>query len=143
MEVSFSDLKEKEIINIYDGKKLGHIVDILFDHATGSIQGIVVPGERKLFKKGDDIFIPLGRLKKIGDDVILVTLNFNGVGGQKGNLNSNYNISEKQNRQIYSQNSYRNNTRSAQSDFKGQGQSNNQVRESYIRYKPVNSRKYK
>ena len=30
MELSFLDLKEREIINVYDGKKLGRIIDIVF-----------------------------------------------------------------------------------------------------------------
>lgn len=74
MEVCFSDLKEKEIVNVYDGKKLGRIVDVLFDTASGQVKGIVVPGDKKLFRKNEDIFVPLERLKKIGDDVILVSL---------------------------------------------------------------------
>lgn len=74
MEVSFSELKEKEIINVLDGRKLGRIIDILFETSSGAVKGIVVPGEKKLFRKGDDIFIPLDKLKKIGDDVILVSL---------------------------------------------------------------------
>ncbi len=78
MEVCFSDLKEKEIVNIFDGKKLGRIIDILFDASSGVVRGIVVPGDRKLFRKNDDIFVPLERLKKIGDDVILVSLHSSG-----------------------------------------------------------------
>ena len=74
MEVSFSELKEKEIINVFDGKKLGRIIDILFDNSSGTVRGVVVPGEKKLFRKGEDIFVPLEKLKKIGDDVILVSL---------------------------------------------------------------------
>ena len=74
MEVSFTELKEKEIVNVSDGKKLGHIVDILFDNSSGSVRGIIVPGEKRVFRKSEDVFIPLERLKKIGDDVILVNL---------------------------------------------------------------------
>ena len=74
MDISFADLKEKEIINVFDGKKLGRILDILFDVSSGAVRGIVVPGERKIFRKNDDIFVPLERIKRIGDDVILVSL---------------------------------------------------------------------
>ena len=74
MEISFTELKEKEVINVFDGKKLGRIVDILFDCISGEVKGIVVPGERKLFHKNEDLFVPLNRLKKIGNDVILVVL---------------------------------------------------------------------
>ena len=74
MDISFADLKEKEIINVFDGKKLGRIVDILFDGSSGVVRGIVVPGERKLFRKNEDVFVSLERIRKIGDDVILVSL---------------------------------------------------------------------
>ena len=42
MEISFTELKEKEVINVFDGKKLGRIVDILFDCISGEVKGIVV-----------------------------------------------------------------------------------------------------
>ena len=70
MEILFTDLKEKEVVNVYDGKKLGRIIDLVFDIQTGKVIGIVVPGERKIFRRADDIFVPLEKLKRIGDDVI-------------------------------------------------------------------------
>ena len=72
METSFTALKEKEIINLNNGKKLGRIIDIVFDNQTGKVQGILLPGDKKLFHKADNIFVPLQNLKKIGDDVILI-----------------------------------------------------------------------
>ena len=74
MEITFNELKSKDIINIYDGKRLGKAMDISFDKQTGSIIGIVVPGERRMFKKPEDIFIPIHLIKKIGEDVLLVKL---------------------------------------------------------------------
>ena len=74
MELSFLDLKEREIINVYDGKKLGHVTDIVFNNETGIVRGIVVPGDKKIFRKDEDIFIPIDKIKRIGNDVILVGL---------------------------------------------------------------------
>ena len=74
MEVSFSQLKEKEIINLFDGKKLGRVIDVVFESSNGVVKGIVVPGERKIFRKNEDVFISLEKIRKIGDDVILVSL---------------------------------------------------------------------
>ena len=74
MDISFSEMKEKEIINVFDGRKLGHVVDILFDVANGTVQGFFVPGEKKFLKRSEDVFVPLDKIKKIGDDVILVKL---------------------------------------------------------------------
>lgn len=74
MDITFSSIRSKEVINLYDGKRLGHIFDVYIDKDTGSVLGYVVPGLKKVFKKSDDIFIPLANIKKIGDDVILVKL---------------------------------------------------------------------
>lgn len=74
MEISFVDIREKEVINIYDGKKLGHIIDIMFDRQTGRVTGVVVPGIKRFMRKTEDIFVPIENLKKIGEDVLLVRL---------------------------------------------------------------------
>ncbi len=78
MEISFCELRTKEVVNICDGKKLGNIVDIVFNSCTCKITGIVVPGERSFFsfiKSNPDVFIPFCKIRKIGKDVILVELN--------------------------------------------------------------------
>ncbi|NLJ40003.1 MAG: YlmC/YmxH family sporulation protein [Clostridiales bacterium] len=70
-----SDFRQKEIINIRDGKRLGTIIDMEFDLNAGRITAIVVPGPSKFMGllKGDrDYVIPWDRIKKMGDDVILV-----------------------------------------------------------------------
>jgi len=74
MDITFNTLRSKEIINVFDGKCLGKISDISFDNLTGKIVGFIVPGIKKVFKKSEDIFIPLELIKKIGEDVILVKL---------------------------------------------------------------------
>ena len=74
MDISFVDIREKEVINIFDGKKLGHIIDIVFDSASGQVHGVVVPGIKKFMRKSEDIFVPISNLKKIGEDVLLIKL---------------------------------------------------------------------
>lgn len=77
METSFCELRGKEVINIVDGKKLGRIIDLVFDDCTGKIFGIVVPSYNKswnIFKQSDDIFIPFNCICKFGDDAILVRI---------------------------------------------------------------------
>jgi len=72
-----SDFRQKEVINIRDGKKLGAIIDMEFDLQAGKITAIVVPGPNKWMGilKGDrDIVIPWEKIKKVGDDVILVDI---------------------------------------------------------------------
>lgn len=77
MELSFCELRAKEVVNICDGKKMGNIIDLIFDSSCARITGLVVPGEKSflsIFKSSSDIFIPYNRIRKIGTDIILVEL---------------------------------------------------------------------
>ena len=77
MESSFLELRCKEVVNSVDGKRLGHIVDIVFELESGRVCGLVVPGNKNFwnaFKGGSEIFIPYSQIVKIGDDTILVEL---------------------------------------------------------------------
>ena len=70
------ELRQKEVINIFDAKRLGFVSDVEVSIERGAIEAIVVPGRAKLFNIGtnSDIVIPWNKIKKIGDDVILVEL---------------------------------------------------------------------
>ena len=79
VEYTFCELREKEVVNVADGKKLGRISDIAFTE-KGQVVGLIVPGDRKFMKNvtgADTIFIPYDCVLKIGNDVILVDLNNN------------------------------------------------------------------
>ena len=69
------DLRQKEVININDGNRLGFVCDVEVNICKGEIEAIVVPGKMKLlnFSKKDDIVIPWCDVKVIGD-VILVDI---------------------------------------------------------------------
>jgi len=70
-----SELREREVVNILDGRRLGLASDLEIEAETGRIKAIVVPGPGKflwLFGKSEDFVIPWERIKKIGVDVILV-----------------------------------------------------------------------
>lgn len=76
MEISFSELRAKMVVNLTDGRRLGHIIDLIFDQNNARILGVVVPGGRGgLFKGREDLFIPYQCICKIGLDTILVELN--------------------------------------------------------------------
>ncbi|MDD3838964.1 MAG: YlmC/YmxH family sporulation protein [Clostridia bacterium] len=73
--VKNSDIRQKEVISIKTGRRLGYISDIEFDLAKGTIKSIVVPGPNKikgLFGRDNDYVIPWENIKQIGEDVILV-----------------------------------------------------------------------
>ena len=84
MENSFLELRSKEVINVTDGRKLGHIIDIVFELPSGRIKGLVVPICEKgfnWFKPAQQAFIPFEQICKIGDDTILVEV-FSDVNAQ-------------------------------------------------------------
>ena len=42
-----NDFQGKEVINACDGKKLGYIVDFVFDEKCGQIEAIIIPKKSK------------------------------------------------------------------------------------------------
>ena len=75
MELSFSELRAKEVINTQDGRKLGRACDIVLCYPDNRWIGIVVPSGRPFGKKSE-LFIELKNIVKIGEDVILVNIGF-------------------------------------------------------------------
>lgn len=68
--------KQKEVINLSDGKRLGYVQDVEANFETGEITAIIVPGNSKIFSVGNknDIVIPWEKIKRIGEDIILVEI---------------------------------------------------------------------
>ena len=129
MEVSYSALKNKEVVNVTDGKKLGHVIDILFDNASGEVKGVVVPGDKRLFRKTDDVFIPLARVKKIGDDVVLVYL--------QNTRACDYSLEKNMSKGNRNEKRYENSM-----NYYEMGSDGGYER-SFVRYKRINKKKYK
>ncbi len=68
-----SDFRQKEIVDIVTGKRLGYICDVEFDEESGKIISVTVPSG-KLFSsimKSSDKIIPWEKIVKIGGDIIL------------------------------------------------------------------------
>lgn len=81
MELSYTDLRTKEVINLRNGARMGKIIDMIIDSNGKNVLGVVVPGVKKLFKHGEDVFIPWCNISKIGSDVILVSLDMTSLTG--------------------------------------------------------------
>lgn len=70
-----SEFQSKEVVNVENGRRLGHIGDLEINVSTGKIEAMVIPGQGKMlgfFGKENDITIPWRNIVRIGDDVILV-----------------------------------------------------------------------
>ncbi len=73
--VKISDFQIKDVVNVFDGKRLGNIGDIDINLNTGKIDAVVVSASGKIlgfFGREDGIVIPWKNIVKIGEDVILV-----------------------------------------------------------------------
>lgn len=110
MQTTFCELRTKAVINVLDGRDLGHCTDIVIDCSCGKILGLIVPGETyvfKIFKPNDEIFIPWHNICKIGEDVILVELFQRGgcySGCGVGKLDVNKEITEPEHYEAYNDN---------------------------------------
>ncbi|EIT85006.1 hypothetical protein A374_11930 [Fictibacillus macauensis ZFHKF-1] len=76
--MKISDFQVKDVVNVANGKKLGHIADLEINVTTGKIDSLIIPGAGKMlgfFSRESDIVIPWRNIVKIGTDVILVRHN--------------------------------------------------------------------
>ncbi|MBU5438165.1 YlmC/YmxH family sporulation protein [Tissierella sp. MSJ-40] len=76
--VKLSDMREKEVINVNNGAKIGLVYDFEIDLEKGKVIALVLPGSGKMlsfFGKNNDLIIEWEDIVKIGTDAILVDLN--------------------------------------------------------------------
>jgi len=77
--MKLSNLAGKEIINLYDGARLGMIgeSELLIDIESGKVESIIVPTNGtliNLFNRQKELIIPWRAIKKVGNEVIIVEL---------------------------------------------------------------------
>lgn len=73
--MTFHEIRQKDVINISDGRRLGKPVDVSFTEGA-CIENLILPENFNLLncigKSRGGIEIPWERVRRIGDDVILV-----------------------------------------------------------------------
>ena len=74
--MSFSEIRRKDVVNICDGRKLGRPIDLILNDDARA-EALVVPnrsgGLMGFFRQSQEgNVIPWSRVRRIGDDVILV-----------------------------------------------------------------------
>lgn len=73
--IRFCELRQREVINLCDGRRLGCVADILLDMCNGCVEAIIIPGPVKLcgfFGYDAEYIIPFECIRKVGPDIILV-----------------------------------------------------------------------
>ena len=75
--VRLCELREKEVINICNCRRLGCVVDVDIDVCDGKVLAIIIPVPGKIcgiLGSDGEYVIPFGCIKKIGPDIILVEI---------------------------------------------------------------------
>ena len=74
--IRINELRQREVINILDGKRLGTIKDVDLDLEEGKIKSLILPGQKEktffFFGRSEDLIIPWEKVIRVGVDVILV-----------------------------------------------------------------------
>ena len=73
---SFCSLRDKDVINICDGKRLGYVNDMEIDPCSGRICALIVLFEGRLlgFGKCEELVIPWEKVNCFGKDAVLVNV---------------------------------------------------------------------
>ena len=77
MKCTLTELRNKEIINIKTGTRLGYVDDIEFDTEDSMVKSFIVYGRARLFGflgREDDIIITCDDIAIVGVDTVLVSV---------------------------------------------------------------------
>ena len=76
--MTLAELKQKEVVDLADGRRLGKVMDLEFSLKDSRITALVVPAETSFLQslRGEKcgLVIPWEDVYRIGDDVVLVTI---------------------------------------------------------------------
>ena len=75
MECRIREIRNKEVVNICDGCRLGFVGDLEIRMPEGTVCALIVPGPFRFFGlwgRGEDYYIPWDCIQRIGDDIILI-----------------------------------------------------------------------
>ena len=78
MKYTLNDIRNKEVINIRSGSKIGYVDDIEFDAESLTVKSLVIYGRGHFFSffgRDDDVVIKCRDIEIIGTDTILISTN--------------------------------------------------------------------
>ena len=76
MRCTLSEIRNKEVINIKNGARLGYVDDIEFETETASVKSFIVYGRTRFwgfFGREDDLIITCDEIEVVGVDTILIS----------------------------------------------------------------------
>lgn len=75
--MTFSELKQKDVVNVRDGRRLGKPMDLALNE-NACVEALIVPISGSIFNllrpEKEGCVVPWSRVLRIGDDVILVEI---------------------------------------------------------------------
>lgn len=77
LECTLKELRGKEVINIFNGERLGFIDDVCFNTQNNSVKSFIIYGRERLFGllgKQNDLLIECNQIHLVGEETILVSL---------------------------------------------------------------------
>lgn len=75
MRTRIAELRWKEVVDVQNGSRFGYVGDLEVDLESGQVRALVLPGRRRLFGllgREEDRYIPWDRVRRFGEDIILV-----------------------------------------------------------------------
>ena len=75
MVCNFSDLRNKEVVSVRTGLKLGYVDDIELDTSNAGILSLIIYGRPRalgMLGRDDDLVIKCSDIELVGEDTILV-----------------------------------------------------------------------
>ena len=73
--ITSAQLRQKDVINLCDGTRLGCIIEIEFDTCSGQICSFILSsGGLFSFSKDCKVVLPWNRIECIGEDAVLVKI---------------------------------------------------------------------
>ncbi len=73
--VRIGDLRDRDVVNVNDGRRLGVISDVDIDVENGTVKAIIIPGSggfMGVIGRKHDITISWDKIVRVGVDTILV-----------------------------------------------------------------------
>mgnify|MGYP000653436161 CR=1 FL=1 len=72
-----SELQNKNLVNVSNGKNIGNIIDVNIDYQSGNIKSFIIESKGSILNlliKENEIEVILNYIQKICEDVILVNM---------------------------------------------------------------------
>lgn len=72
-----SELQNKNLVNVSNGKNIGNIIDVNIDYRSGNIKSFIIESKGSILtflNKDNDMEVKWNDIQKIGEDVILVNM---------------------------------------------------------------------